>query len=203
MALNSYPIMMKSQITLLVIYYIVSFTNCFAQSTNDSIIPIIRSGYGYVNDELTIDGDFLWSEAGIELENNYIFLFNFKFGETINDAGDFTYFGVEKAELIYTLKIGSLFLGYDFRSKDLRHSFMPELGPFYSVQNIQKIGFDSSNNSVILKDSFRDVGIALELSYAYHFKSKISFGINASAYLAYQMGPLYYTISPSISIWLD
>jgi hypothetical protein len=175
----------------------------FTQSLKDSFIPIIKSGYGYFNDELTIDGDFLWSEVGLKLKNNYILSLNFKLGETINDKGNFYNYGIESAELIYTEKILTLFMGYDFRTKDRKHSFIPELGPFYSRQNTEWITIDNDNNTIIKKNSFEDIGVAVELCYLFHLKSKISFGLTVSGYLAYQIGPLYYTISPVISVFLE
>lgn len=175
---------------------------CYGQPDKDSVVPFIKTGYGYINDELMVSGNNLWSEAGIKLSNNYTFSFNCKFGETINSKGNFSSLGIETAELISTEKIFTLFMGYDFLSRNQKHSFMPQVGPFYSVQNIEYINYADATNLFIRKNSFKDIGVALELCYLYNFKSKISIGFNCSCYLAYQMGPLYYTISPLIALRL-
>jgi hypothetical protein len=177
-------------------------TTGFNQSGNDNMVPFIKAGYGYLNDELMIDGDVLWSDIGIKLANSYTFSLNFKFSETINDKGYFEYLGIKSAVFICTSKILTLFMGYDFRSKNNRHSFLPQTGPFYMIEHCERFAGDEDHNLIIVKDSSQDTGVAFALGYLYHFGKGISIGVNASFYLAYIMGPLYYTVSPVISFQL-
>ncbi|MFZ5941420.1 MAG: hypothetical protein ACOYXB_12685 [Bacteroidota bacterium] len=193
---------MKNLKFLLLILFITHAGKSLSQDTLSKAHPYMKAGYGYINDELMIGGDMLCAETGIRLKNNYILSLNYKFGETTNNKGNFSYLGVSSAQLIYTTKIVTFFTDYDFRSKNGRHSFMPGLGVFYSKQNWERWHEDESANLLIDKDSWEDIGFAGEISYYYNFVNGISLGINCSAYLSTIMGPLYYTVSPVMKISL-
>lgn len=189
------------KIFLVVIF--LSLFNAVHSQENAIVIPFMKTGYGYFNDGLMIGGSVLSSEVGIKQRNGYSFSLNYKMAETLNSKGDFTNFNLNKAEFIYTYQIVTLYMGYEFITKNQKHSFIPQMGPFYSNQHIVFPTVDLYSNPIIINKFRPDIGFAFCLEYDYNLSTKISIGLNASGYLAYQMGPLYYSILPVISFHLN
>jgi len=173
------------------------------QNSENKVTPFLKTGVGYFNDELMIDGSVLWSEVGIKLSNRYFFSIQANLAETINDKGNYTDLGGMEFEFIHTYKIVTLFMGYELMSKNKMHSFIPMFGPFYSVNKFNYPEYDETNFYGIPNISTSNIGINLAIQYLYNFKNGISIGVNASGSLAFQYGPMYYTVTPVISLKLE
>jgi hypothetical protein len=93
-------------------------------------------------------------------------------------------------------------MGYDFRTKNQHHSFIPMLGIYYSSQLITyPLGTDDGGLE-LKEDNWESVGIDISLQYLYNFNNGISVGLNASGCLAYQYGPVYFTAMPVVCFQL-
>lgn len=191
---------MKSIITILIIC--IATLNVFSQSNEKSTVPFMKMGYGYFNDGLMIDGKVLASEVGIKLNTGYIFSLNINFADALNDIAYYPDIQNVEWNFIYSYKIVTLFVGYEFIAKNRRNSFIPMFGPFYSNELTTYPLLTDDGGLELIKNNRPIVGINLALQYLYNFKNGISIGVNASGCLAFQYGPMYYTVTPVIALKL-
>jgi hypothetical protein len=192
---------MKYKIAILIIC--ITTLNAFSQSIEKSTIPFMKMGYGYFNDGLMIDGKVLASEVGIKLNTGYIFSLNMNFADAVNDMAYYPDFQNVGWNFVYSYKVVNLFVGYEFMTKNRRNSFIPMFGPFYSSE-LTTYPLLADDGGLELIENVRPmVGINLALQYLYNFKNGISIGVNASGSLAFQYGPMYYTVSPVIALKLE
>ncbi len=187
---------------ILLLSGLLSFSNIFCQS-EDKIVPFLKTGAGYFNDQLMISGTILSSEAGIKLNNGYLFSIQYSSGETFNDKASFSELEFIDLNFIYTYKIFTLNLGYNFTTKNKHHSFIPMMGPFYSINQILYPNITTYGMLELIKINQESIGISLTFQYLYNFKNGISIGISASGNYAYQLGPLYYYLAPVVSFTLE
>ncbi|HPR30934.1 MAG TPA: hypothetical protein PLK12_02515 [Prolixibacteraceae bacterium] len=166
------------------------------QETVGKIVPFLKTGGSYLNEEFMIDGSALFAEPGIRLSNGYFFSLQFQLGETVNDIAQFP--GMESIDFnfIYTWKMLTLFIGYELTSKNNRHSFAPRMGPCYARQDITYPSESEVYPLILVKSYSEFIGINLALEYLYNFRNGISLGVQTSGYLAYQYGPLFFTAGP-------
>lgn len=172
----------------------------YCQTDAAKIKTLMSTGAGYFNDQMMLGGKVLWSEIGLKLNNNYIFLLQSNLAETLNNRGNFIQLSIEnEMEFLYTYKILNLLIGYEFQSKNEKHLLSPMFGPFYSeksivypvqYEDILKISRSKTNN----------IGVALAIRYQYNINNNISAGIQASSNLGYQYGYIYGSITPVITI---
>lgn len=193
---------MNIKVYLILIAGIFIVKIAFTQNSSKSIEPFMKTGYGYFSDGLMIDGSVMWSEIGIKQNNGYFFTFNYKLAETLNDRGYFEGFGFSSYKFIYTYKIASLYMGYDFASKNKKHSIVPQVGLFVSTENNVHPSFDQDNNPIIININQPYIGAAIELGYQYYILPNMAIGFNSSGYLGYNIGFMYFTFSPSITYHL-
>lgn len=188
--------------SLLYLFLTLSVTT-FSQPTKEPIRPFIETSYGYVNNELMIDGYGLSSEFGIDLSNNYSFSIKCSFSELKNDkANSFPVSNLITKDLIITSQLFSFHIGYDLKTKNNRHHFSPKIGPFYGFEHIQTIHANNQNIELSISP-FESVGAELILSYYYSFKSGLYVGLCGSVYSAYQYGFIYYYAGPIVGIRLN
>jgi hypothetical protein len=185
---------------LLIMLFSLCVFNLSAQNDESKIIPYIKTGYGYFNDELMINGNVLSSEIGMKLKNGYLVSLKFNFADAVNDMALLYKTDGVDINFIYSYKWTSLNLGYEFSSKNLHHSFIPMFGVFYSYQLITYPNITDEGAFELLKNSFPMVGIDLSIQYLYNFKNGISVGLNASGLLAYQYGPTSFTLMPIVAL---
>ncbi len=173
--------------------------NLIGQTNEKKVVPFLKTGAGYFSDELMIDGKILSGELGIKLSNSYFFSLQYSSADAFNDVAAFS--GLENVEFnfIYIYRIYTLNIGYELMSKNKRHSFLPMLGPFYSENKITTPTLETENKLELEKIIRPNIGFSLALQYLYNFKNGISVGLNASGSLAYQYGPLYYSVMPVVS----
>lgn len=169
------------------------------QNEGNDIKLYVSTGYGYFNDEGMQDGQALLGEIGLKLNTGYLFSVQAIGGETINDKGDWPSFNGDKFEFLYTYKILCLNTGYEFITKNQHHSFIPMVGGFISNNRIV-YPTQYENYLDISLDEYFDIGAMITLKYAYNFNSNISVGLQASTNIAVQMGFLYYSVFPVITI---
>lgn len=175
----------------------------FGQTGQIKTVPYVKTGYGYFNDELMIHGNVLSSELGIKLKTGYIFSIKVNFADALNDIAYYPYLPDYDLNFIYSYKWVSLNMGYEFMTKNRRHSVIPMMGPFYSSQ-LKTYPLDTNEGGLeIRKDIHSMVGIDLTLQYLYNFTNGISVGLIASGCLAYQYGPTYLTILPIVVFKLN
>ena len=179
------------------IIFIIS-VSLLAQNNEKKLVPFLKTSAGYFNDQLMIDGTILSSEIGIKLSSGYFFSFQYSFADAFNDIAVSDMKNVDFS-FIYIYRIYTLNIGYELMSKNKRHSFLPMLGPFYSEQTITTPTVTDENRLELRKIVNPNIGFSLALQYLYNFKNGISVGLNASGSLAYQYGPLYYSVMPVVS----
>lgn len=189
---------MKLKLLFLLIASLFISVTGFNQNSSTGVEPFIKTGYGYFSDGFMIDGNVLFTEIGIKQSNGYFFSFNFKLGETLNDRGFFPGFDYNKYEFIYTYKIASLFMGYDFKTKNQNHSFLPKIGLFITTENNVLPSYDLDSTPIIIHQKESYIGAAVELGYQYYIFPNIAIGLNSSGYLGYNIGFMYFTFSPTI-----
>ena len=192
---------MKSIIAILIIC--ITVFNAFAQSIDKQTTPFMKMGYGYFNDELMIDGKVLTSEVGIKLNTGYLFSLNMNFADAVNDVANYPDIQNAGLNFIYSYKVVTLFVGYEFMTRNRRNSFIPMFGPFYSYQLTTSPLTTDDNKLELVKNVSENVGVNLALQYLYNFKNGISVGLNASGSIAFQYGPMYYTVAPVISLKIE
>jgi hypothetical protein len=176
-----------------------SFITVLSQDSTVHVTPFIRTGVGYFNEWLMIDGNVLSAEMGLGLGNGYSFSLLYSFAETVNDRGNFENFGLDKGEFIYTYKLYNMMVGYEFTGRKQRHSFVPRLGLFYAVGKIATPVYDEEYNLSVQYLTEPYIGAVMELGYMYNFKRGISVGLSTGCYLAYQYGFMYFTITPVVA----
>ena len=199
---NLENINMNFKYYLLLIAWLFFVKIAYTQNSSSSIEPFIKTGYGYFSDGFMIDGNVLFTEIGIKQSNGYFFSFNFKMGETLNDRGFFPGFDYNKYEFIYSYKIASLFMGYDFKTKNQKHSFLPKIGLFITTENNIHPSYDLDSSPIIIHQKESYIGAAVELGYQYYIFPNIAVGLNSSGYLGYNIGFMYFTFSPTFSFKL-
>jgi hypothetical protein len=168
------------------------------EEPNRQNIPFVKLGYGYFNADQMIDGNILSGEIGLKLKNSYLVSLKMNFADALNDIANYPDFKDVTWNFVYSYKWLSLNLGYEFMTKNHRHSIIPMLGPFYSTE--LKTTPTSDDNGMFMLDKYENqmVGVDISLQYLYNFRNGISIGMNASGSLAYQYGPTYISVLPII-----
>ncbi len=187
---------------ILLISGLLCFSNIFCQSEY-KMIPFLKTGAGYFNDQLMISGTVLSSEAGVKLNNGYLLSLQYSSAETYNDKANFPDLDFIDFNFIYTYKIFTLNIGYDFRTKNKHHSFIPMIGPFYSINQLTYPNITTDGMLDLIKNNLESIGISFTFQYLYNFSNGISVGLSASGNYAYQLGPLYYYLTPVVSFTLE
>jgi hypothetical protein len=194
---------MKTLKNLLLLVISIVSLNLYGQSYQRKTIPFLKTGYGYFNDGLMIDGNVLSGEIGIKLKTNYIFSLKMNFADAVNDIANYPDIQGVDWNFIYSYKWVTLNIGYEFMTKNHHHSFIPMMGPFYSCQ-LTTYPLLTDEGGLELRKNVRDmVGIDLSLQYLYNFKNGISVGLNGSGCLAFQYGPTYFTVMPVVAIKVE
>jgi len=177
--------------------------NLYGQKDEPKTVPFIKTGYGYFNDGLMIDGNALSSEIGMKLKNGYIFSLKLNFADAVNDIAFYPDMPDWEWNFIYSYKWTTLNVGYELITKNRRHSIIPMMGPFYAYE-LTTYPVNTDEGGVELRKDIRaTIGIDLSLQYLYNFKNGISVGLNASGCLAFQYGPTYLTVMPVLAIKLE
>lgn len=161
-------------------------------------IPYVKLGYGYFNADQMLDGNILSGEIGVTMKNGYMVSLKMNFADALNNIATYPEFQDFTWNFVYSYKWLSLNLGYEFMTKNNRHSFIPMFGPFYSAELITTPTLDYEGAFLLKKTETQIIGIDLSLQYLYNFKNGISVGMNASGCLAYQYGPTYLAVMPIV-----
>lgn len=187
---------------LLIFVLSVLTLSLFGQTEQSKAVPFIKTGYGYFNDGLMIDGNVLSSEVGMKLKTGYIFSLKMNFADAVNDIA--FYYDMPDSDLnfIYSYKWVTLNIGYEFLTKNQRHSFIPMMGTFYANE-LKTYPMKTEEGVLELrKDILPMIGIELSLQYLFNFRNGISVGLNASGCLAFQYGPTFLSVMPVVAIKL-
>jgi len=176
--------------------------NLYGQKDEPKTVSFIKTGYGYFNDGLMIDGNVLTSEIGMKLKNGYIFSIKMNFADAVNDIAFYYDLPDYEWNFIYSYKWVTLNIGYEFMTKNQQHSFIPMMGPFYANELKTYPMLTEEGGLELRKDNLPMIGIDLSLQYLYNFRNGISVGLNVSGCLAYQYGPTYLAVMPLVAIKL-
>lgn len=187
---------MKNLFSILLFSIIV--LNLYGQKDEPKVEPFIKTGYGYFNDGLMIDGNVLSSELGMKLKNGYTISLKMNFADAVNDIASYPGMPDMEWNFIYSYKWATLSIGYEFMTKNQRHSIIPMMGPFFANE-LHTYPINTDEGGIDLRKDVRAMfGIDLSLQYMYNFKNGVSIGMNASGCLAYQYGPIYLTVMPVV-----
>lgn len=162
---------------------------------------VLKTGYGYFNDGLMIDGSVLWSEIGIKSKNGYIVSLNYKFSETVNDKYALSISdNISVDELNYSYNIYTLYVSYPFTSKNGKHHVLPKIGPYYSRYRVVQFDINSLNILHIGTLVGESIGFSLGLEYQYSLNNTVAIGLVSDFLIAYQYGAEYLVVTPSVSV---
>jgi hypothetical protein len=188
---------------ILMIFFIIQVQWLLAQSKEAKNSPFIKTGYGYFNEYLLIDGNILSSEVGLRTKTSYILSVKLNFADAVNGVGNFQDVQGKNLNFIYSYKWISFNTGYEFLTKNQKHSFIPMAG-FYLYNNLMTYpNFLNDGDFELRKENYSDIGIELTFQYLYNFKDGFSIGLNTSGCIGYNSGPIHFTVMPVVAIRLE
>jgi len=194
---------MRKWIILEVIASFLLVNTVFSQTDTNKAHLFLSSGYGYYNNGNVLDGQAVWTEFGLKMKNDYVFIAQASLAENINTIGSWPALEDLKFDRIGTHKLFTIFIGYEFQTRNKRNTITPMVGPFICMQNTSTPNYDDQNfyGTLLIKKYY--MGFSPGLRYTFNCKNGISLGLTSSINFAVDYGLISYSVSPLVSFRLQ